>query len=262
MAYARKSSGGVGGLITALVILALLAAVAYIAWWRIQRGRAPQPEPTDPKSVVTRWKASHGLKGSIPEPLGSDWHFSFETPRYVNGLPVAWTELVLERGRFTALSLAASRDADQAPPMGLIKDLAGELEGGTLLAYVGELGQAEPGAILEKETPNYRFLAWRSADPANPRRSLICIALKSGGPSTDEFYRQQRADWEKLPRKPEPKPPAKEPPLPETPKPAPAAEPPKAPPAAGPPNPAPAPEPPKAPPAPKPPEPSPVERAL
>jgi len=266
MAYVRRArGGGIGGVIAVVVVLALLAAVAYVVWWRGQQAAALPLKPTGPGPTIQDWKLRHGLSGEIPEPLGSDWHFTFEKGPYwkIGGptapqYPTSWVDIQLENGRFTALVIATYRDSQSEPPMGLVAELAGDIEGPQLLALVGELGAKPNGSELEGETAQYRFFGWRYNDESCPRRWAICVALKGGGPKTDALYAQEKSNWAAMPKKkPEPRPAAKEPP--KTP---PAQEPPKAPPAQEPPKAPPTQEPPKAPPAQKPPEPSPLERAL
>jgi hypothetical protein len=267
MAYVRRARGsGIGGIIAGVVILALLAAVAYVVWWRGQQAQKPTPKDTGPRATIKEWKLQHGLSGpDVPEPLGSDWHFSFEKGPYwkIGGptapqYPTSWVDILLERGRFTTLVIATYRDSQAEPPMALVLDFAGEVEGPQLLALVRELGGKPNGSELEGETAQYRFFGWRYNDESCPRRWAICMALKGGGPKTDALYAQEKSNWTAMPKKkPEPRPAAKEPP--KTP---PAQEPPKTPPAQEPPKAPPPQEPAKAPPAQKPPEPSPVERAL
>ncbi|HOX07341.1 MAG TPA: hypothetical protein PK280_13135 [Planctomycetota bacterium] len=270
MAHGRRTSGrggGIGGAIAGLVILALLAGVAYVVWWKLQQAKAPPPKPTGPKAVIEDWKSRHSLVGDIPEPLGQDWRFAFDKGPYwksaanATPYPTSWVEIQLENGRFTALSIATYRESEAAPPMDLIYELAGETEGGQLRSYVRELGGMPNGSHLEKETAQYRFFGWRYRDDANPRRSMVCVAHKNGGPKTDELYARERANWEAMPKKP-PEQPGKRPELKPAQKTPPAQDSPTATPAAETPKPPPAPEQPKTPPVKKPEELSPVERAL
>ena len=211
MAYARKSrgGGGAGGAVTIIVILALLGGVGYVVWWKINQLRTPPPKPTDARSIVEGWMGRHRLKGELPDRVGSDWQFSLETSRYKQKpgddklYPMAWVDVLLERDRFTALVIAAYRDADEATaPVDLIEDFAEPAEGRALRTYVGELGRMSDGSTIEKETTLYRFFGWRQRDESCPRKFVICIALKDGGARTDELYAREKAYWDQLPKKP------------------------------------------------------------
>ena len=214
MAYDRKArrSGGIGGVIAAVVIIGLLAGVAYAVWWKIQQFHAPPPKPTGPRATVGEWMSKYQLTGPIPEPLEETWRFAFQTTRLVHRegssekFPGAWVDILMEQRQFTGLVLAIYRDAPYGyVPLELITELAGEVEGPVLLGYQRDLGGMADGTAIEKQTANWRLFAWRYSDPAITRRAVICIAHKSGGPKTDELYTSEKKNWEAIPKKqPEP----------------------------------------------------------
>jgi hypothetical protein len=216
MAYDRKvhrSGGGIGGVIAAVVIIGLLAGVAYVVWWKSQQLNAPRPKPTGPKATIEQWMSRYHLIGPIPEPLEKTWRFALQTTRQVSKagslekFPGAWVDIQMEDGRFTGLVLAIYRDAPYGyVPLDLITELAGEAEGPVLLGYQRDLGGMPDGTAIEKETANWRLFAWRYNDEAVTRRAVICIAHKSGGPQTEELYSKEKKNWASIPKRP-PEPP-------------------------------------------------------
>ena len=215
MAYDRRArrSGAFAGIITAVVILGLMAGVAYVIWWKSQQFHTPPPKPTGPKAVLESWMNKYQFTGPIPEPLEDTWRFACQTNRLVRQegspeqFPGAWVDILMEQRQFTGLVLAIYRGAPYGHvPLEMITELAGEIEGPTLLGYQRDLGGMADGTAIEKETANWRLFAWRYNDPAITRRAVICIARKSGGPKTDELYNNEKKNWEAIPKKP-PEPP-------------------------------------------------------
>lgn len=195
-----KKGGGIGGILAVLVVVGLLGAVAYIAWNKTQDLKNKPKPASGPKELLQTWMSRREVMPTSPLPakLEDDCQLALESTMKIriDGLlyPVAWADVLREKGEFTAVMVGVYRKApDETPrPYGLFIDLAGDAEGKQLRGYIADVEKAELGLPVEKETANYRFLGWRSPDETDMRSRIIVVAKKNAGPKTDELLAREK----------------------------------------------------------------------